>query len=78
MKQSSLPTSANCATRAPSINGTTTNLIRVDVTSEENITHSLNKFKDIERWGITEVESRSSDQFPIVYDGSRYKVRYDR
>ena len=33
MKQLSLPSSAHCATRTPSINGTATNLFRVNVKS---------------------------------------------
>ena len=73
MKQ--LPTSACYARKIPFIDGTTTNLFRVDVTSEENITDSLNKFQDIESMGINEEKPKFTDSFPIVYDGSRYEVQ---
>ena len=70
MKQSSLATNAHCATRDPSISGTITNLFRDNLTSEESINHSLDKFWDIEKVCMTEDESESSDPSPIVYDGS--------
>ena len=75
LKQTSLSTSAQSPARAPFIIRSRTNLFRVDVTSEGNITHSLNKSWDIKSMGITEDKQKSTDPFPFVYDRCRYEVQ---
>ena len=72
IKFSNVTTSA-CATRAPPITKSMTNVMTMDLKSDE-ITKSLNKFWDTESLGVVKVEFLKPNEVRIRHNGIRYQV----
>ena len=66
-------TTSACATRAPPITKSMTNLMTIDLKPDE-ITKSLNKFWDTESLGVVKEEFLKPNEVRIRHNGIRYDV----
>ena len=66
-------TTSACATRAPPITKSMTNVMTIDLSPDE-ITKSLNKFWYTESLGVVKEESLKPNEVPTRHNGIRYKV----
>ena len=66
-------TTSACATRAPPVTKSMTNVMAIDLKPDE-ITKSLNKFWDTENLGVVKEEFLKPNEVRIRHNGIRYEV----